>query len=629
MPRKDRDVWDPPEDRKAVEEPPSAFMQHFQDRAVRVGKDGSNAQLVRVKQTKPIRWSDGSNRKNEGGNSVPASVGCEADMHNKKPMMMPLPLKNRRHAGGIVAPDELKAGPPAPRPLANNFNSCLDRGTSGGRQPRRLLAAPGVDRREAPNAAVPVIELSPHSRLDNQRGTTAAAAVVPPRRQPSDALSFSTGRSQSPEVLSVERVDALRPVRALLPRSRPLPEPVGSVQVGNGLPKPLSRLPPRRISETGDADEAQLMPRPKNALASPSSYTQQKNVGGSSSSQNRGSSNGAVVQGDGETDSSGRLGDNRSESAADASPIIPMYQPMGFMMFAKPNLAKNGNKKPLNAARQKKLASGAKRPATEEGPRDSRQGQLPRTRGNNHIASDGKESPMSVPSTTTRILSHPSRLPPLAFTSAPDADAASATSSGALTETKESEREEVKKKNPAYKAYKWKDYKMMMEQVANLKLGGLGPTDTDEQRQAKEKLQRQRQYGELAEKLAVEKIREKQQQWILLQRQQLEEQGEEGALASETPSKRRRQPPPPERIQAQERRARALDYARNIPRPEPPTKRNARDGNSSTLSESGSLRWRSPQDEAAWRREQRLKELEARHRIDRERVAAVKRQLGY
>ncbi|RNF08860.1 putative ADG2 [Trypanosoma rangeli] len=629
MPRKDRDVWEPPEDRNAMEEPPSAFMQHFQDRAVRVGKDGSNAQLVRAKQTKPIRWSDDSNKKNEDGNLMSAPVGgYKANMHNKKTMMMRLPSKNRRHAGGIVAPDELKAISPVPRLHDINLNSCLGGDSSAGRQPKRSLAAPDVDCRGVHGVPVPVIELSPHTRPDNHRETAAATAVVPPHSQLSNALSLSTGRSQSLEVLSVERGDASVPVR-VLPISLALPNTLGLVQVGNNLRKPLPRLLPRRISGSADEVEAVMMPRSKNKLASPLSYTQNNSVGYNNLSYNRGSSNDVVAQIDGGTDFSGQLGDARSELTASGSVVTPMYQPMGLMVFARPSHVKNRNKRSNNAVKKQQSAGGAKRPVTEEGLRGSCQELLRPTRGNNRLASEDRESPMYAPTTGMRNLSYPSRLQPLAFPLAQSADAASATGIGALTETKESELEEGKKKAPSYKAYKLKDYKVMMEQVANLKLGGLGPADTDEQRQAKEKLQRQRQYGELAEKQAVKKIREKHQQWILLQKQQLEQQGEEGAIAGETPSKRQQQPPPSERIQAQERRTRALDYARNLPRPAPPTKRKAHDENSSSFSESGSMRWHSPLDEAACRREQRLKELEARHRSDRQRVEAVKRQLGY
>ncbi|ESL09003.1 hypothetical protein TRSC58_03284 [Trypanosoma rangeli SC58] len=628
MPRKDRDVWEPPEDRKAVEEPPSAFMQHFQDRAVRVGKDGSNAQLVRAKQTKPTRWSNDRNKKNEGGNLMSAPVGHGANMHNKKAMVMQLPSKDRHRAGGIVAPDELKAIHPVPRLHDINLNSCSGGDISAGRQPRRLLAAPDVDCRGVHGSTVPVIELSPHTRSDNHRETAAATAVVPPHSQLSNALSLSTGRSQSLEVLSVERGDASGSVR-VLPISLSLPNTLGFVQVRNSFRKPLPRLLPRRIGGNADEEEAIMMPRSKSKLAPPSSYTQKSNVGDNNLSYNRGSSNDVVAQVDGGTDSSGQVGDARSDFTASGSLVTPMYQPMGLMVFSRPNPVKNKNKKSTNAVKKQQSDGGAKRPSTEEGPRGGRQ-ELPRpTRGNNRLASDDKESPMYVSATRSGNLSYPSRLQPLVFPLTSSADAASATDISALTETKESEREEGKKKTPAYKAYKLKDYKVMMEQVANLKLGGLGPADTDEQRQAKEKLQRQRQYGELAEKEAVKKIREKHQQWILLQKQQLEQQGEEGAVAGETPSKRQQQPPPSERIEAQERRARALDYARNIPRPAPPTKRKAHDVNSSSFSESGSMRCRSPQDEAACRREQRLKELEARHRSDRQRVETVKRQVGY
>ncbi|EAN92376.1 putative ADG2 [Trypanosoma cruzi] len=623
MPKKDRDVWDPPEDRKMVKELPSAFMQHFQDRAVRVGKDGSNAQLVRVKKTKPIQWSDGNNRNKEGRGSIPGPLGDETSMHKRKPMMLKLPLRNRSHVRGIVAPDEPKAIMPPRRLQAINHTICVESGNGLGRHTRPFFDAHVVNRMDANDAPNPAMAISPDCRIENIRQTVAAATVMSPRLELSDVTSISVDKSQSPEVLSVECVDVSRPVKPI-PFSRPLSDTMGLMDAGEGLRKSLARLPPRKISGSSGADEAPMMPRPKNTAVSPP-LPLERNEKKKNKKEDR---NDVLSREDEVDDFSVQFEDDNSEFRARDSTDIPIYQPVGFMMPPRPGAVKSENKTSIIAARKRNPSSGTRRPESENGPCGTRQDYHLCTLRKKGLSTGIQEFATSAPVRTTGINSHPSRLQPLSLPLPPRTSTVSATSSGALTETKESEQEEEKKKNPAYKSYNLKDYKLMMEQVTHLKLGGLGPADTDEQRQAKEKMHRQCQYGKLVEKKAVERIREKQQQRII-QKLKLGEGGDADFVLNGTPNKMPQQPPPPERIQAQERRSRALDYARNLPRPELPASRKMRDDNSISTLEPGTLQWRSQQDEATWRREQRLKELEARHRIDRERVAAVKRQLGY
>ncbi|EKF27363.1 ADG2, putative [Trypanosoma cruzi marinkellei] len=622
MPKKDRDVWDPPEDRKVVEEVPSAFLQHFQDRVMRVGKDGSNAQLVQVKKTKPIQWVEGNNKNKEGGGSIHGSVGDETSMHKRKPMMLQLPPRNRSHARGIVAPDEPKAIMPPRRLQAINHTICVENGNGLRRQKRPFFDTQVVNCMFAHDAPDPSMELSPDSRIDSFRQTVAATTVMSPRLQPSDATSISVGKSPSPEILFVECVNASRPVKPI-PFSRPLSDTMGLVDAGEGLRKSLARIPPRKISGSSGVDEVPLMPRPKTIAVSPPLHVEQNK-----NKNNKEDHNDVLSREDEVDDFSVQFEDENSEFRAGDSTDIPIYQPVGFMMRPRPGAVKSGNKISTTAAKKRNPSNGTRRPESEKGPCGSRQDCHPCTLRKKGSSIGVQEFATSAPVNTTGINSHPSRLQPLSLPLPPRASTASATSSGALTETKESEQEEEKKKTPAYKCYNLKDYKFMMEQVTHLKLGGLGPADTDEQRQAKEKMHRQRQYGKLVEKKAVEKIREKQQKRII-QKLNLGEGGDADVLSIVTKNKMPQQPPPPERIQAQERRSRALHYARNLPRPEPPASRKLRDENSISTSESSTLQRRSQQDEAAWRREQRLKELEARHRSDRERVAAVKRQLGY
>lgn len=59
-----------------------------------------------------------------------------------------------------------------------------------------------------------------------------------------------------------------------------------------------------------------------------------------------------------------------------------------------------------------------------------------------------------------------------------------------------------RKKSKGYRPYSLNSYKAMMEQVAHARVGGLGPSDTDEQRQARTKQQRAIDYGRKASRAA-------------------------------------------------------------------------------------------------------------------------------
>ncbi|KEG06955.1 hypothetical protein DQ04_11501010 [Trypanosoma grayi] len=587
MPRKDRDVWDPPEDLKPVEAPPSAFMQHFQDRAVRVGKDGSNAQLVRMKQTKPIRWSNG--KKNDDASAPPPGALA-------KNALRALP-RNRKNVGGIVAPDEVCAREPQ-QPLRAPHTNGSGNGSNSSNSWGRLYGAQSPsgacnNNRGTRNPPMPVIELSPERNINLRKAAGSEMTYTP--SIPLDTPLPDRGMD-SPDVLTIEPVQKLKPVGAF-PLAYLSPDTVDEVHTLDGLRKPLSRLPPRKITLNSES----CMPKPTMAKQSPCTLLKECSDGSKSP---------RAVQADNGA-SSERSGDDSNLEAVDDyeddAPEIPLYQPIGLFLHP-PSTAPKGRCKP-SAKAKKPTATGVMRPSSDDGP-CSRNRKVSTGRSLRNAMSNSAPLSGSAP--------QPPRLRPLPQI---QAMGTSTTSSTAGTDTRENEDETGKKKPIKYKSHGLKDYKIMMEQVANQKLGGLGPADTDEQRQARERMQRQRQYGQQVEKQASEMIREK------LQQQQQPNSGR-GTATSDSPGSIQ-QPPPPERIQAQERRARALEYARNLPRPEPSAGKRPHDDDDSPSSEGRAMRWRTPQDEAAWLREKRLVELETKHRIDRERVAAVKRQLGY
>lgn len=636
MPRKDRDVWDPPEDQKVAEEPPSAFLRHFQDRAVRVGRDGSNAQLVRLKRVPPVRWSRGE--KNGAGRN---SATFLAAKRRRGPHV----------AGGITAPGERGAIlPPQPPPLSLP-PPFVPQHTPQQQQQQQLLLLQQLQHVKAPsNGVCGNIHLKRmgvslgggdvHGSLqrphDNKCKVVTAAPVTSSSSSPSRLISsdssFLCGRSKPSDVIAVESIEEHRPLGAV-PFSRMYSNATGTGKTEGGFQKPLTRLPPRRISVSrGDERDGRLMPK---SLAAPQSNPAQieqrcnkkKNDvaihnGNINNSNNNGHYiNDVVSTADGDGRFSFIHSDDASDPPLDESETIPLFLPTGRLLLAQPNSPKRrGAKKAVPNKRPSCGGGGRNRAVSDKGHGICPQRHSNVLSANNDNARLGRKISGSAPLPGKNT--PPARLQPLPLPLSLQSST-SKNSNSALASANDDEQREKEKKG-AYKPYNLKDYKLMMEHVANLKLGGLGPANTEEQRQAKERMERQRQYGELVEKQASEKIREAQQQRLLLQEQR---KLQNGSASEVCVVKQPQQPPPPERIQAQERRARALEYARNLPRPEPPSAR--REAKDNDVAEESTSSWRTPQDEAAWHRERRLKELEAKHQSDRERVSVIKRQLGY
>jgi len=157
--------------------------------------------------------------------------------------------------------------------------------------------------------------------------------------------------------------------------------------------------------------------------------------------------------------------------------------------------------------------------------------------------------------------------------------------------------EKLDRKAPNYKPYTLEDYKRMQDEVAKMKLSrGLGPSDTDEQRAEREKRQRMKEYGDNIAK--VNKVLE------------LRAEGNADEKVPKTIS----QPTPQEVIEAQQRRERALQFAKQVPKPKPkPT-----DPTKPTQSDEG---------EEDSGRERGISDMEAKHKHDQGVVEAIKRQL--
>ncbi|KAH9584225.1 Jhy protein [Trypanosoma melophagium] len=660
MPRKDPDVWDPPDDLPRVEEPPSEFLRHFADRAVRVGKDGSNAQLVRVH-----RPNNAQKKHTNMNSNSPLQRNNNNNNNNNNINSITPPRLRSQQTGGIVAPDEPKHTKqpiiplqPAPlkyiKSLGSNSSTGLgplpSNGSDIGGSMKSIVSLNGV--KSVNNTLM-------HVQKKNESSVAATAVMMPPRLLPLDTLSSSStqGGRKSPEVVSVERVEATGPVESFPSAHVPLDNLGVVVQTGKGLKLPLARLPPRKMNWHAE----ELMPKPHAIRReTPFKNTQQNNDDEFThiTDDRTGSRPSTMHSLDEESN-------NNNSTLLDDSPPIPLYQPTGLFFVEDPLKKKKGNVKksainPITNSTtttttttttnnnnnnnnnnkttsidghlgNKPPSGGIKRPATDKGPI----GRSDTAKSNLLI---GKYKMNSAPPSGVIPLSL--RLQPLQqerrkeMQYPPKPSTTSASSSSALTDNRDDDQEDVKKKPITYKTHNLKEYRVLMERVANLKRGGLGPADTDEQRQAREKMQRQRQYGELVEKQTANLLREKVQQ--RLQQQQQKEEGRDGSVetTSDAPVVNK-QPPPPERIQAQERRARALEYARRIPKPETSVGQQQKqheqrgENDSPTAVQSNPTKWRTPQEEAEWRREKRLMELEAKHHVDRERVAAVKRYLGH
>lgn len=194
-------------------------------------------------------------------------------------------------------------------------------------------------------------------------------------------------------------------------------------------------------------------------------------------------------------------------------------------------------------------------------------------------------------------------------------------------------------------------YRSMMKEVRQQKLGGLGPSDTDAQRAAREKLEKQKSYGARVERetlLALEKARLQQERIKNTEAQESSatrggDNENNGADSKHTSPKRSAQrdaeghliiaqPTPPDIIEARQRRERAKQYAMKVPKPQvkarpPPLNHAEEDAIDGLLEEAHMKGTTSPRGQVAQQRAQRLADLEAKHQLYQKNVDHIRKQL--
>ncbi|KAH8606869.1 putative protein of unknown function (DUF4591) [Trypanosoma vivax] len=572
MVRKDRDVWEPPEDQPVPPAPPSAFQLHFQNRAVFVGKDGSNAQLV-PRMKKPLKHARGAC----DANKVPLA------RHGPEPAAS-LSLSREpgpRCTGGICAPDELQKRPPLqshPHQKAPAARAGV--APSVGCRPFRVpdVVCSGARPQQEPCAIATRASPERKARVDQW----CTVSLSPPHSPSAHSTAVVQSNSMtSPDVSSVERVDDSWHVPADTQRfvTRPIRRAFGTDHTS------VRRAPARPV---GSPIEQFDIP---SASASPESAL-------------------VPVVGQGRPATCDDAGFGQVPVPSGGVAPVPVYQPTGQLFGFSPLTLPKHRKMSPHTRRQTRGADASAPVVQRRIPKSAPPSTLPVSK---HTARPARLEPLkAVAASSTEVC--PSS-PPMGTVCACDA----------VVEDGSGKKREI-----TYKPHTLKEYKAMMERVANSKPGHLGYAETEERRVAMMKMQRQRDYGEMAGRQIIEELRGKQQ--LRAQQHGSQTEGEEDGATVSCPRRVApaiQQPPPAERVQAQERRARALEYARNLPRPAPAVvERRPRvdDASSSSLHLTGCL---SPQDEAARRRRERLAELEARHRRDRDRVDTVKRKLGY
>ncbi|CBH11336.1 unnamed protein product [Trypanosoma brucei gambiense DAL972] len=605
MVRRDRDVWDPPEDRQNVPPPPSAFQLHFQNRAVIIGKDGSNAQLITAGPVKSLKVPPVAK-------NGPLAAGIIDQKHKAPEYMGGKPTI----VGGIRAPDEVAKRPtrgqlhrPCPVVARQGAVLCKDRTVQRPLNHSADTVSSG--------ALVGATAVQPSTCPSVEDNIMYEPMALPPRPQ---LLSLSNipscGGNGTADPLSsfiADRTSSdINPSPSRGP-ARPIADSLGVAQRPDLAPHPLTQVRPR----IGNGYSTSLMPKPsKVAEVSPTPGDSPNRCGGISGQvENRQGGCGASPQ---------SSEDGKQANALRGDAIVPpMYQPMGKLLQDMSENASYKHRKPFSSPARSTSASN---PGGEDKMRVGDTPIHPKPQRAKEISGNDQHR---------RPASHPRRLQPLkqtplnnsayavnSFTTTTNTDERGDTTGDGAEETE-------KKRTITYKPHGLKEYKALMEEVANRKLGSLGFVDTEERQEARRRMQRQREYGVQAEQHIIEDIREKQQRAQLQkQKSNNEEDGAQSAAATEATAVIR-QPPPPERVQAQQRRARALEYARNLPRIVPATSKKPAGSSDSSPSEARRREYSSPRDEAARQRRQRILELEARHMMDRERITVVKRQLGF
>lgn len=167
-----------------------------------------------------------------------------------------------------------------------------------------------------------------------------------------------------------------------------------------------------------------------------------------------------------------------------------------------------------------------------------------------------------------------------------------------------------------YTPYSVNDYRRMKEELQKHHSRGLGPSDTDEQRAAAQRVQRQKEYAENIKR--VNKL-------LSPSSPSSGDQDESGLPATRAPIV---QPTPNEVIEKQKMRDRANEYAKRVPKPKPKAAPAQETDISDDVAERAEELWGvGDVDSKKLDKERHLADLEARHAQDQQMVANLKKQL--
>jgi hypothetical protein len=175
-----------------------------------------------------------------------------------------------------------------------------------------------------------------------------------------------------------------------------------------------------------------------------------------------------------------------------------------------------------------------------------------------------------------------------------------------------------------YKPYSVNDYRRMKEELAKKQSRGLGPSDTDEQRAAAARAQRQKEYGE--------NIKRVNRLIMGAQPTHSPGEGESGDAGGVSPRPTRApivQPTPQEVIEKQQRRERANEYAKRVPKPKvrPSDAKPEVGHDGCPVNNAADELWGLDADVKKQEKERNIADLEARHAQDQQMVANMKKQL--
>jgi hypothetical protein len=187
------------------------------------------------------------------------------------------------------------------------------------------------------------------------------------------------------------------------------------------------------------------------------------------------------------------------------------------------------------------------------------------------------------------------------------------TDPSAVVETSPSRRE------VHYTPYSVNDYRRMKEDLEKKQSRGLGPSDTDEQRAAAQRVQRQKEYAENIKRV---------NQVILTNNPGSPTSGDQDdagmPAATRAPIV---QPTPVEVLEKQKMRDRANEYAKRVPRPKPKAATQQASEHNDAAQRAEELWGVGDTETKTQEKERHIADLEARHLQDQQMVANLKKQL--